>query len=166
MDLVRLAVEQAKAELLLTKANWRPTVTAMGGYKRSGGYDALVAGVSVPLPLRNRNQGSREAAMARIEAAQAVMASTAAMVRAEVAAAARSYGVRRSQILDSLTPMLEHAAESSRIAEAAYREGGSDLLRLLDAQRLRIETETLYYEALAEFQQSVAELETAMGVAP
>ncbi len=166
MQLVRLAVEQARAGLELTRANWRPTLTALGGYKRSGGFDSLVAGVSVPLPLRNRNQGSRDAAVARIGRAQAMMDSTAAMVRAEVAAAERNYEVRRTQILDSLTPMLARAAQSAEIAEAAYREGGSDLLRLVDAQRLRIETETLYHQALAEFRQSRVELDTAMGVIP
>jgi outer membrane protein TolC len=61
---------------------------------------------------------------------------------------------------------MKQAAESARISRAAYREGGWDLLRLLDAERLRIETQSLYYQALAEYRQSIAELETAMGVEP
>jgi outer membrane protein TolC len=62
--------------------------------------------------------------------------------------------------------MLQRADESARIALAAYREGGADLLRLLDAQRVRIELETLYYRTLSEYRQSIVALETAMGVNP
>jgi len=126
----------------------------------------LLAGLSVDLPLWNRNQGSIAAATARIDAARAQLAATATMVRAEVAAASKSYDVRRRQIEEALAPMLKQADEVAEIAEAAYREGGWDLLRLLDAEQLRIETQTLYYQALAQYWQSRAELETAMGVMP
>ncbi len=166
MALTRLDVEQARAELNLAQANSRPDVSAIAGYKRTAGYNTFLAGFAVDLPLWNRNQGTIAATTARIDAARAQLAATATMVRAEVAAAARSYDVRRRQIEESLEPMLEQADEAARIAEGAYREGGWDLLRLLDAERLRIETRTLYYQALAQYWQSQAELETAMGVLP
>jgi outer membrane protein TolC len=65
---------------------------------------------------------------------------------------------------DFLKGMRTKADEAARIAEAAYREGGADLLRLLDAQRLRIETQLMYFRALTEFRQSIAALEAALGV--
>ena len=60
--------------------------------------------------------------------------------------------------------MRSQADDSQRIADAAYRAGGFELLRLLDAERARIETQVLYYQTLAEYQQAVAALETALGV--
>jgi outer membrane protein TolC len=125
-----------------------------------------VAGFSLNLPLRNRNQGNIAAAAAEVSAARAELAAAQALVRAEVEAAARDYAIRRRQLAESLRPMRDQAAESARIAQAAYREGGWDLLRLLDAERLRLETELVYYRALAELRQSAAALETAMGVEP
>lgn len=61
------------------------------------------------------------------------------------------------------------AAAEVKVAEAemaAYREGGTDLLRLLDAERLRVDAELLYYQTLTQYRQSEAGLEVALGVAP
>ena len=62
--------------------------------------------------------------------------------------------------------MRDRADEVYRIADAAYRETGSDILRLIDAERTRIETEVTYTRALAELQQSAVALETAQGNLP
>ena len=55
---------------------------------------------------------------------------------------------------------------AARIAQAAYREGGADLLRLLDAERIRLETELLRVQAQTEFRLSESAVQTAMGVLP
>ncbi|MCW5980034.1 MAG: TolC family protein [Bryobacteraceae bacterium] len=166
MKLARAAIAQAEANVLLQRAVASPDVAGILGYKRNAGLDTLVAGFQVGLPVRNRNEGNILAASAEVTALRSELASAAAVVQAEVAAARRDYEVRLRQIGESLRPMLDQAAESAAIAQAAYREGGWDLLRLLDAERLRIETESLYFQALAEYRQSIAALETAMGVAP
>jgi cobalt-zinc-cadmium efflux system outer membrane protein len=62
--------------------------------------------------------------------------------------------------------MRDGANEVYRIVDAAYRETGSDLLRLLDAERTKIEAELTYARALSEFQQSGVALETAQGTLP
>ena len=166
LKLARAAVEQAEANYRLQLAAARPDLTTVVGFKRTEGLNTVLAGFQFDIPLRNRNQGNIAAAAAAVQAARAELASAENVVRAEVAAAARDYEVRRSQILGSLRPMMAEAAESARIAQAAYREGGWDLLRLLDAERLRLETELLYVRALTEFRQSAAALEAALGLAP
>jgi outer membrane protein TolC len=62
--------------------------------------------------------------------------------------------------------LAQNASETARIAQAAYREGGADLLRLLDAERVRLETDLLRVQALTEFRLSESAVETAMGVMP
>jgi cobalt-zinc-cadmium efflux system outer membrane protein len=62
--------------------------------------------------------------------------------------------------------MRARANDVYQIVDAAYRETGSDLLRLLDAERIKIETEVTYARALSEFQQSAVALETAQGTLP
>jgi outer membrane protein TolC len=126
----------------------------------------MLGGVQVDLPFLNRNQGNIAAATAEIRAAESALAATEALVRAEVNAARREYEIRRRQIGESLRDMRQRADDAARIAEAAYREGGADLLRLLDAERLRIETQLLYFQSLAGYRQSIAALETALGVEP
>jgi outer membrane protein, heavy metal efflux system len=164
VQLARHAVEQARANLRLQQSLARPDLDATLGYKRTAGYNTAMAGLSMAIPFRNRNQGSIAAAGAEIRAAEAEVAAAVALVKAEVASADREVEMRRAQISGLLKNSLTLAAESSRIALAAYREGGADLLRLLDAERVRIELEVLYYRSLTEYRQSVVTWETAMGV--
>lgn len=159
-------LEQARAALRLAQAEVRPSYDALFGYKRATGFDTVVGGIEIGLPLRNRNQGNIESASAEIRAAEANLAAVRALVRAEVEAASVEYGIRRRQVTEFLARFREQAGETSRIAQAAYRLGGADLLRLLDAERVRIEIELVNYRALMEYRQSIAALETAMGVQP
>lgn len=171
VKLARQVVEQMRANARLQRANARPDLEALFGYKRTSGYNTAIGGVQWTLPWSNKNQGSVAAAEAEIRVAESELAATEAMAKAEIRSAEAEVRMRRDQLSrlfggvdgGGLRGM---AAESSRIALAAYREGGADLLRLLDAERIRIELQVLYYRTLAEFRQSVAALETAVGVNP
>ena len=59
--------------------------------------------------------------------------------------------------------MVERADESWRISLAAYQQGGADLLRLLDAQRVRNEVRLLFTRTQIEYRISQAELENSVG---
>lgn len=166
MKIAAQALEQAHANLRLARARSRPDVDVLFGYKRSTGFNTMLGGLQVNLPLADRNQGNIEAAAAELRAAESSLAATEALVRAEVQAAQAEYEIRRRQLIESLRSLRDHASESSRIALAAYQEGGSDLLRLLDAERTRLDVEVLYHRTLAEYWQSLAALETALGAAP
>ncbi len=165
MKLARQAVEQARAAQRLQQSLARPDVEGILGYKRSAGFNTLVAGVQWSLPVADRNQGNIAAAAAEIRVAESNLKATAAVVRAEVDAARVEYEIRRRQVTESLKPLMERAAESARIALAAYREGGADLLRLLDAERTRLDVQALYVKTLAEYRQAIVMLQYAMGVA-
>jgi len=166
MTLAREAVEQARANLILQQANAKPDPDLHLGYERIAGFDTLYAAAQIPLPIRNRNQGQIEAAAAEIKAAESLVAATEVGIRSELESAARDYESRQRLLNDTLRPMRERANEVYRIVDAAYRETGSDLLRLLDAERTRIETEEMYARALSEIQQSAVALETAQGTLP
>ncbi len=164
--LARARLEQARRALALAQANARPNYEALFGYKRTAGFDTVIAGLQVDLPFANRNQGNIETAAAEIKAAESNVAATEAIVRAEVEAAQAEYQMRRQQVREFLGRIRAEAAETSKIAQAAYRLGGADLLRLLDAERLRIEIDQLNYRAMMEYRQSIAALEFALGVRP
>jgi cobalt-zinc-cadmium efflux system outer membrane protein len=166
MKLARQAVQQARAKLDLERATAAPDVDAVAGYKRTAGYNTMIGGVQIALPFGNRNQGNIAAALAEVRAAESAEAATAALIHAETRAAKSEYDLRSRQIQTSLGPLMEHAVEASRIAQAAYREGGTDLLRLLDAERAHLDAQLLYCRSLAEYRQSIVNLETALGAAP
>ncbi|NDJ13304.1 MAG: hypothetical protein EBY17_19260, partial [Acidobacteriia bacterium] len=84
----------------------------------------------------------------------------------EIDALRGEYTQKKQVVEEMLPPLRAQAAETSRIAQAVYREGASDLLRLLDAERVRIQTETLYIRSLIEYRQAAVGLQVALGIIP
>ena len=166
MTLAREAVEQARANLRLQQANAKIDPDLHLGYERIGGFDTLYAAAQIPLPIRNRNQGQIEAAAEEIRAVESSVVTTEAAIRSELESAVRDYESRQKLLNETLRPMRDRANEVYQIVDAAYRETGSDLLRLLDAERTKIEAALAYARALAELQQSAVALETAQGNLP
>lgn len=171
MQLARQSIEQAHANLRLQQANARTDPDVQVGYKRTAGlsatgpaaFNTVYGSIQIPLAIRNRNQGQIAAAVADIRASESSLAATTALVRAEVESATLDYQSRQKLLAETLRPMRDRADEVYRIAEAAYREGGSDILRLLDAERTRIETQLAYIRTLADLQQSAVAVATAQG---
>lgn len=160
------AIETARAQLRLQQSLAKPNLDLIMGYKRTLGLDTVVGGVQFDLPAFNRNQGNIGAAAAEIRLAEANASAARALVKAEINAARTDIEIRWRQLVESLRPMLDQAAESSRIAEAAYREGGADLLRLLDAERVRLDARIAYVQTLTAYRQSIVGLEIALGLNP
>jgi cobalt-zinc-cadmium efflux system outer membrane protein len=170
MRLAREAVKQAQANLDLQHANAIIDPNLLVGYKRwsgpdpqNSGLNTLYFGMQVPLPLFNRNQGQIAAAAGGLRAANAALAVQEIAVRAQVAAALDDYRMRRAALLDIMPKMNSYASETFSIAEGAYRLGAADILRFLDAERARIETEVLYVQALTQYHQSAVNLQFATG---
>ena len=165
----RLAVQDlaaARANLGLEEAAGRPDLDAIFGYKRTAGRNTAIAGLQLNLPLFNRNQGARAAAQAEMLAAQRTLEATNARLDSETALARKEYDARLRQARDILAPLHEQADQISDISRSAYREEGLDLLRLLDAERFRVEAQLAWLRALTDYHKSVVNLERAEGVEP
>ena len=104
------------------------------------------------------------AAQAQVMGAKDAVTDQEIAIRAEVESALSDYGSRRDALLKVLPEMAHRAAASSRIAEGAYRLGGADILRFLDATRIDIDTQVLLVQTLIDYHQSVVNLELAAGM--
>ena len=162
LRIARQAIAEAEANIHLQKANSKPDPEAFVGYKRNGAFNTLYGAVQIDLPVRNRNQGNITSAQARLRVAQANLSALETNVKADIEAAIRAYRDLRA-LLDILPGTLARAREAERLARAAYREGGIDLLRLLDAQRSRIQAQMEYNRALGDLHQSIIGLYLASG---
>jgi cobalt-zinc-cadmium efflux system outer membrane protein len=166
------ALEEARTKSKFEDVSARPDLSFLYGYKRTQlvdstiGTNSALAGVEVTLPVTSRNQGNRAAASAEVRRQQQLLAETQADVRAEYFAAAEEYRLRRDEVVDTLQPLQEHATAISEIARAAYAQGGTDLLRLLDAERAQLDAGIAFVQGMVEYQQSIVRLEAAEGVAP
>ncbi len=157
-------IAQAEARTKLERANGRPDLLFTGGYKRDVQLDAPLAGVQFDIPLFNRNQGAVAAAKAEEDAARDTYQATRNRLGAELTLARREYELRREQYLAIFKPLREQAIEISNISRAAYQAGGLDLVRLLDAERARVDAQLSYVRALEGFHLSVASLNYAEGL--
>lgn len=157
-------IERARAQLQLEQARTRPDVTATFGYKRNGVDNALYGALSIPLPLYNRNQGMIARAQAEIEVAEAEVRYLRNQLLAELATARRAVTLHQQLVETLRADFLLQADEARNVSLAAYREGASDLLMVLDAQRTRSQAQELYFQALYDYQIAVHELERAAGI--
>lgn len=156
-------IAEAESNARLQRANAKMDPELQFGYKRTFGFDTLYSAVNVPLPLHNRNQGNIASADAEIRIAQANLDAEEWQVSAEVEAARSEYEMRKRMLDETLRPLVDNAQRSLEIAQGAYREGGFDLLRYLDAQRSRIEAQTLYFRALGDLHVSAVAVAQAQG---
>ena len=166
VQLARRAVEAARANLMMQKAQGRPDVDALFGYKRTAGNNTMIAGFQMNLPIFDRNQGNVGAASSNIEANQSLLTAVQQQSATDLALARMAYDTWRHQITEHFRPLLDQATDIANISQSAYREGGIDLLRLLDAERLRVDSQSAWVESLGNYHQSVVSLEYAEGLEP
>lgn len=156
-------VERARADVELQRSLARPDVKPYVGYKRTSEFNTLIGGISIPLPVRDNNAGRIGESLAEVRRREAALRAAEASISAEVAAAVETVR-RRSEMLRSMeTGVLERARETSRIALAAYQEGGVELLDVLDAQRAQNELDLFHSRLVFDYQLSWVDLETASG---
>jgi cobalt-zinc-cadmium efflux system outer membrane protein len=156
-------LEAAGERLALEEARKRPDVTPFVGYKRLATDNTLLFGVSTPLKIRDRN----EAGIARAQADQKAAQSQLSLIRnraiAQVEAAYAAFQSASDQVQTFRNELLNEADESRSIALAAYQEGATPLLAVLDAQRTRSEVRQQYFRTLFDYQVSLIDLELAVG---
>ena len=124
----------------------------------------VIAGIAFEAPVLSLRGG----AIARARAEQKLAETTAETEQRRLAAAlvdalgrAGGAGERSRTLATVVLPALDQAW---RMNEEGYRDGRVDLLRLLDAQRVRLETRIAVVEAEAAWQRALADVERAAGV--
>lgn len=156
-------VALAESSIKLERSRSKGEVTPYVGYKRVGVDNTVLAGVTVPLPLGNRNQSG----IARAEAEKTVAETNLRFVRnrslAEVEAAYRAYETAREQVRAYEAGLLRQADESREIQLGAYQEGAAELITLIEAQKTRTEIRANYYRAIFDYYTSIFQLELATG---
>ncbi len=156
-------VEAANERFALENARAKPDVSPFVGYKRLASDNTVMFGISVPLKIRDRNQAGIARAEADRKAAMALLEVAKSHTIAEVSAAYEAFRTAKEQVQSFRDELLNQAEESRTIAIAAYEEGATQLLSVLEAQRTRAEVRQQYFRTLFDYQASLSELELAVG---
>jgi cobalt-zinc-cadmium efflux system outer membrane protein len=139
-------------------------ITASGGTRPiQDVFQYVGAGVSITLPVRNRNQGNIAAAMATAKAAQRRLAAVMLTIRQEVTAAFTQYDAAQ-RALDIYTQgVREPARENLDVVRQTYTLGRATLMDVIAEQRRYIDIETGYTEALKQAYDAAVDIERAVG---
>ncbi|MDR4514816.1 TolC family protein [Nitrosomonas sp.] len=156
-------LEQQQALHTLEKARRIPDVTLNVGIRRYG-WDisndtTALVGLSIPLPLFDRNQGNLMAAQQRVNRAVDDQAAMELQLRTLLTQAYESLIAADTQISTLRDEILPGARETFRMANRGYELGRFGFLELLDAQRTLFQNQTLYLQALSNYQRLINEIE-------
>ena len=171
LKLASLAIERIDAEQRVAEAELRGdlTVGATYGYERSATGDAdhlLGVKMSIPLPLRNKNQGRLRELRAERTRAQREAEALELKVASEVASA-RQRAAQFQKILDGYhAAVLPLGEAAERDLAAAYQQGQVPLFQVIQSQQQRFALEAGALEARAAYARALVELQTATGQNP
>ena len=166
LQAAREAIKTAQADITLQHAVGVPNLDFVGGYKRNSQYNTGYSVLQFDLPFRNRNQGEVERARASLRFAQNSYQALELRARAEIAQSEQAYKEQQQIVNNVLPDMRADARENLRLLTEAFRMGGVDLLRFLDAERTEFEVEVSALRAYGELQQSGLRLELSYGEQP
>lgn len=157
--------EVAAAELTAEKRRAIPDVTLGIGLRRfeENGERALVAGLSVPLPLFDRNHHGIAAAAARLEQARSAERNSQLSIRTALAQALQELAARRDEARALQEELLPAAQKSFEAIDYGYRSGKFSLLDLLDTQRQLGEVQTRLLVAQVDCHVAAARLDALLG---
>ncbi|MCB9249378.1 MAG: TolC family protein [Ignavibacteriales bacterium] len=156
-------VRQAAIEL--EKSLAIPDLTVSGGvrYLNELKTNSFIAGVSIPLPFFNRNQGNIASAEVRLEQMDAIINRRKLSVIARINTVYNNLLSAHNnslQLKNNIKPQAEKAYEITR---QGYLQGRFAFIDLLDAQRTLFDTEAQYLLELADYYNSLIELENITG---
>ena len=167
----RLGIERAEADVRLAKANafndvyvlWQPfTFQDNSPYGLKSQY-SWALGVTVPLPIYNRNQGGIQRAKLNVSQSETQLADLGRQVRVDVEKAVQEYEITRRLVVDLRDEVIP---EASQVRDAAFRMwtgGETSLIVYLLAQLDYNDVIKRYVDTAIRHRQSMLALNTAVG---
>lgn len=163
---VEFAKMQADARLDLARAAAVPNPTFGLGVRRFNENDstALVAGISFPLPVFNRNQGEIKQARAGIIEADAMARQQNIDLEQSAIAAWETLAAAHAEAAAYQGDMVPSAERAYAQASEGYSAGRFSFLDLLDAQRTLYEVQESRLDSLLALHEAKAQTDFLMNV--
>lgn len=161
LDVQAAIIASRRAALELEQAQAAQDVTASGGVRflRDGTDAAFVAGVSVPIPYRNKNQGNIRAARETLAGAEHAVRAVESELRAAFSAAWQDLVAAHTiaqKLRREALPAIEEAYAAVR---RAYEAGPIPLIDVLDAQRALVALRRDILAAESDYAAALARIE-------
>jgi outer membrane protein, heavy metal efflux system len=158
-------LEKRKAEVKLKDAGALPDITVSAGprYFNENNDKAMVMGLSVPIPLFNRNQGERQEARCNVAKAEEEHKAGSIKKRSDLTQTYQNCSSAFALAAALRDRSIPGAVQAFEAAQEGYRQGKFSYLMVLDAQRTLFELKQQYVDTLADYHTSRAALERLVG---
>ena len=167
-DVVAQQLELAQQGLrvdLTRKDRWQPiTISPFYSQERAGDRENTVGiGLSIPVPLWNRNTGNIKAAEARQEQAEVAVYLTQRRVERELRERVAAYNARLEQMSRWRPEIVESLRESAALADRHYRLGAVPVATYVELQEKYLEALEAILTTRAEALQQRQEIQLLTG---
>lgn len=164
-DVATAAARVTRAQQLtaLERSRTVPDPIVVAGYKRTAGFDTALAGISVVVPLFERNKAAMARAAGDERAATADRAAVARRLTADAVSLIATARVLSERSTRAARELLAPADVVRNAARSAFREGAADVLRLLDAERVYSDVRRVALELRLDALAAALEVRLAMG---
>jgi len=161
----RTQVGHREALARLEKSRRTPDVSVIVGAQREGPdtRNRAVLGLSVPLPLFNRNDGAVLDALRRVDKARDEADAEGVRLRAELAQAHARLTAALAECALISTDILPGAEDAQRAASRGFELGKFGLIDVLDAQRVLAQSKNHYLTAVLDAHRAAADIARLLG---
>ena len=163
--LARIEVDRRKALTALELSKRVPDVTVSVGMQRSNETqrNVLLFGVSVPLPIFDRNQGNLLEALKLEDKARDELQAASVRLHSEVAQGQERLSTITAEVQSLQQDVLPGAKSAYDAATIGFENGKFNFLEVLDAQRTYFTAKSQYLKALGEAHRAAADIDRLLG---
>lgn len=154
-------IKRDEAQVQYERSQRIPDVSVVLGNKKDyeQGRSQTVVGLSIPLPLFNRNQGNLLSALRRVDQSKGQLEADKLRLNLALADAYQRAQVAQAQIDAMRSEILPAAQSALDAAVTGFELGKFNFLDVLDAQRTVVQTRAQYLSALSERYRSMADIQ-------
>ncbi|MBA4187036.1 MAG: hypothetical protein C0467_03365 [Planctomycetaceae bacterium] len=156
----KVAVDRAQAAVRRAEVDPIPNVSVYGGFIRqfeNKSYDGA-AGVSMLIPVWNRNQGNIRSAKAELGMAVFKVGQVENELASRVATSFQTYAAARERAERFRREIIPRAEETYKLSLEAFKGGQFEYLRVIAAQRVIAEARLEMNKSLSEAWKAAGEL--------
>ncbi len=160
-----LEIDKDKAALELEKAKAISDITLSGGMRRFGETDdnAVVFGISIPLPISDRNQAGKLRAAYELAKAREEQKAAHTRIQMKLVKAYQALLSAYTEATELDKNVLQGAESVFEASKTGYTRGKLDYLNVLDAQRTLFEAKARYIDAITSYHTAKADVERLIG---
>lgn len=166
ISLAKLEISARDGLTKVERSKATPNITISAGVLNNqelGGLNQALLGLTVPIPLFDRNQGNLQEAVSRQYKAQDELVELRTQLEANLGTQYERLNAARQTSESLRSEILPSALSAFDAASKGFSAGKFSFLDVLDAQRTLFQAKSQYIQALLDAHQAVAEIERILG---